>query len=192
MIKQEFITDLFLGGTGMSLSLILLIGLFGVLLVIFFKRPIIDMLGKNNRMVHKLKNTTWFQNHWLSGIFLFVMNAVLFFSTGLVYYILVYFVIPYVHLLVMFCSVIGSIFLWVLINKAWQGTKRNRLKIGFVGSSFYIFLTFIFIYWLVTLKPSYPGDDTFMAAVGLVFAIIVTTIAFITCFVITGFQKESS
>lgn len=174
------------------MSLILLIGLLGVLLVIFFKRPIIDMLGKDNKLVHKLKNPMWFQNYWLSGIFLFVMNAVLFFSTGLVLYILMYFLIPYVHLLVMFCAVIGSIFLWVLINKAWQGTKRNRLKIGIVGSSFYIFLTFIFIYWLVTLKPSYPGDDTFMGAIGLVFAIIVTTVAFITCFVITGFQKESS
>ena len=174
------------------MSLILLIGLLGVLLVIFFKRPIIDMLGKDNKLVHKLKSAMWFQNYWLSGIFLFVMNTVLFFSTGLVLYMLMYFFIPYVHLLVMFCAVIGSIFLWVLINKAWQGTKRNRLKIGIVGSSFYIFLTFIFIYWLVTLKPSYPGEDTFMGAIGLVFAIIVTTVAFITCFVITGFQKESS
>lgn len=84
----------------------------------------------------------------------------------------------------------GSIFSWVLINNAWQGTKRNRLKVGAVGSSFYIFLTFIFAYWFVTLKPSYPGEDTFMGAIGLIFAIIVTTVAFITCFVITGFSKR--
>lgn len=174
------------------MSLILLIGLLGVLLVIFFKRPIIDMLEKDNKLVHKLKNTMWFQNHWLSGIFLFVMNGVLFFLTGLVLYLLMYFLIPYIHLLIMFCAVIGSIFLWILINKAWQGSKRNRLKIGIVGSSFYIFLTCIFLYLLVTLKPSYPGEDTFMGAIGLVFAIIVTIVAFITCFVITGFQKESS
>ncbi len=174
------------------MALILLIGLLGVGLVLFFQRPIIDMLSEDHTLVHKLKDSTWFQNHWLSGIFLFLMNGFLFFSTGLVLYLSMYLFIPYVHLLVMFCAVIASIFLWILIHKAWQGTKRNRLKIGMIGSSFYIFLTCIFIYWLMTLKPSYPGEDTFMGAIGLVFAIIVTAIAFITCFVITGFQRESS
>lgn len=175
---------------GNSMSLVLIIGLLGVLLVTFYKGPITVILGKNNKLVHRLKNARWFQNHWLSGIFLFAMNAVLFFSTGLVLYVLMYFVIPFVHLIVMFFAVIGSILLWVIINKAWQGTKRNGLKMGAIGSSFYIFLTFLFVYWFVTLTPSYPGEDTFMRAIGLVFAIVVTTVAFITCFVITGFSKK--
>ncbi|MFJ7727341.1 hypothetical protein ACIQXV_14375 [Neobacillus sp. NPDC097160] len=87
-------------------------------------------------------------------------------------------------------AVIGSIFLWILINNAWQGTRRNRLKMGIVGSSFYIFLTIIFIYMFVTLIPSYPGEDTFMRAFGILFAMIVTTAAFTTCFVMTGFSKK--
>lgn len=172
------------------MSLILLLGILGMLLVIVFKSPIIDIARENNKLVHKLKNSMWFQNHWLSGIFLFAMNAVLFFSTSLVFYVLMFFFIPFVHILVMFLAVIGSICLWIVINKAWQGTKRNRLKMGAVGSSFYIFLTLMFVYWLVTLKPSYPGEDTFMRAIGLFFAIIVTTVAFITCLVITGFSKK--
>ncbi|MGX2960597.1 hypothetical protein JNUCC23_15185 [Peribacillus sp. JNUCC 23] len=171
------------------MTLILLIGLFGVGLVILFKHPIIDKFEKNQK-VNMLKSTMWFQNHWLAGIFLFVMNAVLFFSTCLVLYVLMYFIIPFVHILVMLFAVIGSIILWIVINKAWQGTKRNRWKMGTIGSSFYMFLTIIFVYWFVTIKPSYPGEDTFMRAIGLFFAIIVTTVAFITCLVITGLSKR--
>jgi hypothetical protein len=176
----------------MSLILFLLIGLLGLFLIIFIKRPIIEIIGENNKLVHKLKNAMWFQNHWLSGIFLFVMNAVLFFSTGLMLYVLTYYLIPFIHLLVMIFAVIGSIFLWMIINKAWQSTNRNRLKMATVGSSFYVISSFLFIYWLVTLKPSYPGEDTFMRAIGLVLGVIVTTVAFISCFVITGYSNKKS
>ena len=90
----------------------------------------------------------------------------------------------------MFFAVIGSLFLWIIINKGWQGTKRNRLKMGAVGSSFYIILSLLFFYMLVTLKPSYPGEDTFMRAIGLNLGIAVTTVAFISCFVLTGFSNK--
>ncbi|MFZ7943453.1 MULTISPECIES: hypothetical protein [Bacillaceae] len=172
------------------MSSFLLFGLIGVILVMFLKNPIISTFGDTNKLVKYLRSIKWFQNHWVSGIFLFFLNGFLFFSTCLVLYVFMHFMIPYIHLLVMFLAVIGSIFLWVLINNAWQGTRRNRLKMGVVGSSFYIFLTIIFIYMFVTLKPSYPGEDTFMRAFGILFAMIVTTVAFITCFVMTGFSKK--
>jgi hypothetical protein len=173
-------------------SSIILVGLFGVLLALFFKKPIIETLGENNRLVHKLTNATWFQNQWLSGIFLFAVNGVLFSITCLVLYGLTYLHIPFVHILVMFAAVIGSISLWIIINKAWGGSKGNRLKMGAIGSSFYLILIVIFVYLLVTLKPAFPGDDTFMRALGLEIAIIVTTVAWITCFIITGFSKKES
>ncbi|PLS17443.1 hypothetical protein CVD28_12910 [Bacillus sp. M6-12] len=117
------------------------------------------------------------------------MYAILFFLTILALYALTYFFVPFEHLLVMLFAVAGSIYLWVFINNAWQGTKRNRIKMSAVGSSFYIFLTVMFMYWYINLKPSYPGEDTFMSAIGLFFAIIVTTVASITCFAVTGFSK---
>jgi hypothetical protein len=172
------------------MSLVLFIGIIGVVLVLLFKRPLIERLGENNRLVGKLKHARWFQNHWLAGIFLFVMNGFLFFITCLVLYGLMYFLIPFVHLFVMLFAVIVSILLWLVLNKSWQGTKSNRLKMSMVGSSFYLFLTFIFVYLYVTLEPSYPGEDTFMRAIGLMFSIIVAIVAFITCFVITGFTKK--
>ncbi|KAA9016935.1 hypothetical protein [Niallia endozanthoxylica] len=171
------------------MSLIILMGMIGMLLVLFFKRPLIDRVGKDNKLVYKLRDAKWFQNHWLSGIFLFGLNGVFFFLTVTFLYMLMYLFIPFIHLIVMFIAVIASIYVWILINKAWEGTRNNRLKMAAVGSSFYILLTFIFVFWLVNLKPSYPGEDTFMGAIGLVFAIIVTLSAFVTCFVITGFSK---
>jgi hypothetical protein len=175
----------------MSFTLILFIGILGVLVVIFLKKLITGMIGDDYKVVHNLKSAKWFQNHWLGGIFLFAINVVLFFSTGLVLYLLLYFSIPFVHLIVMILAVIVSIFSWVLINHAWQGTKSNRLKMGFLGSSFYVFLTLVLAYQLVTLKSSYPNEDACMGGIiGLVFGIIVTTVAFITCFTITGFSKK--
>lgn len=172
------------------MSFILLIGLFGVLLILFFKNPIINILGENNKMVHRLRNANWFQNHWLSGVFLFGANAVLFFATIGLLYMLMFLIIPFIHILVMLFAVFGSVYLWILINKAWQGSKRNRLRMGAIGSSFYFILTVLFVFWFVTLKPSYPGEDTFMKWIGLLFAIIVTLVACITCFIFTGFSKR--
>ncbi|KYC97016.1 hypothetical protein B4102_3530 [Heyndrickxia sporothermodurans] len=172
------------------MSVLLFIGIFGVLLVLLFKNPIINTLGENSKMAHKLQTANWYQNHWLAGIFLFGMNAVLFFATLCVFYLLILLMIPFIHILVMVFAVFGSIFLWIIVNKAWQGTKRNRLKLGAIGSSFYLILTFLFVGWFVTLEPSYPGEDTFMKAIGLLFAIIVTSVECITCFVFTGLSKR--
>lgn len=171
------------------MTVILLIGLILVLLVIFLRNPINDAFGEGNKLVSGLQNAKWFQNHWLSGIFLFILNAVLFFSTVLILKGLMYLLIPFVHVIVMFMAVIASILSWFIINRAWQGTKRNRLIMAAIGSSFYIFTTLLFIYWYVTLKPAFPGDDLFMAAIGLTFSIIVTVVACITCFIITGFSR---
>lgn len=143
----------------MSLTLFIFIGLFGAFFITFLKSSLINLFGENNILLFKLKNAGWFQNYWLAGIMLFITNAILFFSTALLIYLLSYFLIPYVHLLVMILAVIGSIFLWIIINKTWQGTRKNRLKMATVGSSFYMILSLILIYMLVTLEPAYPGDD---------------------------------
>ncbi|WP_462413562.1 hypothetical protein [Neobacillus sp. Marseille-QA0830] len=172
------------------MSLIFVIGLFGIITVLFLKKPIIGMLQENNRMLQMLGRAKWYQNHWFAGAFLFGMNAALFGLTILILLLLSYFIIPFVHLLVLFFAVWGSIMLWVIINKSWQGTKPNRLKLATVGSSFYVLANLSFVYWLVTLEPAYPGEDTFMRSIGLVLAIVVTAVAFIACFIFTGFTKN--
>lgn len=174
----------------MSFTFIILIGVLLAMLFILFRHPIIEVLGKNNLFKKRLNKTKWFQNHWLSGIFIFFINAFLFFSTGFILYGVVSLTIPYIHLLVMILAVMVSIYFWAVMNQTWQGKKSNRLKMGTIGSSFYLFLAIFLGYKLAILEPLFPGEDTFMRALGLVFAIIVTTVAFATCFIMTGFCKK--
>lgn len=137
---------------------------------------------------NKLRNAKWFENHWLSGLFLFGMNAAFFFSTGLLLFVMAYLYIPFVHLLIISLAVSGSILLWVFIRKTWQGTKKNRFKMGAVGSSFYLLMALLFGFQWVTLKPS--AADTCMGAdVGLFLGIIVATVAFTICLILTGFSR---
>lgn len=137
---------------------------------------------------NKLRNAKWFQNHWLSGLFLFGMNFGLFGFTGLFLLVIAYLYIPFVHLLIIALAVSGSIVLWLFIRKTWQGTKRNRFLMGAVGSSFYLLMALLFGFKWVTLKPS--SADTCMGAdVGLFLGIIVATVAFTTCLILTGFSR---
>lgn len=171
------------------MSIIILFGLFAMGLVLLFKGAIIDKLGSNNKLADKLQNATWFQNHWYAGFFLFLMNAILFVSTVGLIFISGYFNILYIHLLLMILAVVGSIYVWASIQIAWRGSKGNRLKMSTIGTGFYIFLTVLLVYWFITIEPAYEGEDTFMRAIGILFGIIVTTVASLSCFVFTGFSR---
>lgn len=168
------------------MTMYLMFGLLVMFLIIINKKVIIEMFGEKNRHIYKLRNAQWFQNHWLAGLYTFGMNAILFFVTALVLYLLTFLLIPYIHLLVMILAVLASLSLWIIINKAWTNEKASRLKMATIGSSFYALLTLLFVYKLVTLEPLYPGEDTFMRAFGLLFMIIVTAVAFVSSFVFLG------
>lgn len=171
--------------------LFFLVGVIGVIIALLFKRSLLNMIPDDHSWVIKLRNRQWFSNYWLAGAFLFCLNGVLFFGTLLILYALIYLFIPFFHLLVMLFAVIGSILFWLIIHKAWCGIKQNRWKLGVIGSGFYLILTSVFVYMYATLEPTYPGEDMFMKGMGLFLAIIVTTVACITCFVITGFSHKS-
>ncbi|XZF74967.1 hypothetical protein ACSBO6_15310 [Bacillus sp. AL-1R] len=172
----------------MPLTLFLLL-VFIVVCTILFKRDKVSfMLDDHNKLVFKLQSASWFQNHLMSGIFLFIMNAMLFFTTCLVlyFYLLTDLQIPYLHLLVMVLAVFASFFLWIIVSKAWQGTNVNRIKMSIIGSSFYVFLSILFLYWRLTLE-AYPGEDLFMRDLGLMLGLIVSIVAFLSCLITTGF-----
>ncbi|MED0677646.1 hypothetical protein ABEV55_10410 [Aneurinibacillus thermoaerophilus] len=174
------------------MSSILFIGIVAIFVFLLFKNSLMEKINVDYKMIQKMKHATWFQSHWRTGVFLFFINAVLFFLVGFILYLLAYFIIPFVHVIIMLLAVIVSVCFWMIISKSWQGSKANRFKVGLVGSSFYIILSLVFVYRLMTLKPSYPGEDTFMESIGLIFGIIVTMVAFITCFIIIAFPKSNN
>ncbi|MEH7379618.1 hypothetical protein V7138_03920 [Bacillus sp. JJ1533] len=173
------------------MTLFLLLGILLLLILGINRNKLVHMIGPNHRIVKKLSSYHWSQSPWWSGLFLFVLNGLLFGATLLILSGLSFLMIPYIHLLIMVGAVVISLVAWIIVLNAWNGGKKDRLLRGFIGSSFYLILSFIFIYMIVTLKPQIPGDDTFMAFIGLVMAFTVSGVAFITCFLFTGlFEKK--
>lgn len=173
----------------MSIIMILLIGGISIYLSTLSRRPLLDKVGKGN-LYMKLERANWYRNPWLAGGFLFLVNATLFLLTIAILFLILDLMIPYFHFIIMFLAVAASIYSWSILNRAWNGIKIHRFVMGLVGSSFYLFSTGVFVYWYATLEPQFPGDDTFMAALGLMMAMIVTTVAAITCLIFTGFRKN--
>ncbi|MBP0725455.1 hypothetical protein J5Y03_09665 [Bacillus sp. RG28] len=174
----------------MGFSAIFLLGIACVIIITLLKNRILPNINTENKLTKKLQHTKWYQNHYLSGGFVFIMNAILFSLAVLIIFLVSMLHIPFLHLFVMGAATFISIWFWALINVSWKGRKGNRIKMGSIGSSFYLLLGIFFLYKLMTLKPSYPGEDTFMAGIGLLFGIIVTLVAWITCFIFTALVKK--
>lgn len=156
------------------------------------KNLLIESKVQDSKLIEKLRKSRWLKNHWICGLFLFSVNALLFFSVGLILYIIIlYLTFPFLHLLVMIVAVIVSFYCWIIFHKIWDGTNKNRFIMGMIGSSFYAIMALIFYYKYVTIEPSFPGDDVFMAALGQWIAMIVTTVAFISCIVMTAIPKRT-
>lgn len=172
----------------MSVTIFMLMGPFLVLIILVNKWSIIGMLGENNKLVNTLKNTRWFQSYWYAGLFLFMMNAILFLSTGF----LLFYVVrqSFYQVLVISVAILGSFFVWGIIHKAWQSKNRKHLKMGAIGSSFYVLLSMVFMYWSWALEPSYPGEDTFMKWLGLLIGVFITMVAGVSCFIFTGLSNK--
>ena len=167
-----------------------LLGLIAVFFIIFSRSSIVGSISENNKFVKNLQKTKWFQKSYWSGSLLFLVNAVLFFGTVGILYGLSLFFIPYIHIVVMIVAVVISVWIWTIFSKAFKDRNMGRMVMASVGSSFYFCLTVLFVYMYVSIEPYYPGEDTFMRALGLSLASIVTAVACVTCFVITGFTNK--
>lgn len=175
----------------MSFTSVLGIGILLVVIVLIKKQSLIEMVGSNRLIGINLSEKQWFHNKWMSGLFLFVLNAILFslavgliFASGLLE-------VPYLHILIMVAATFTSIYFWIVIRVSVKRAKKDRLIMGMVGSSFYMILFFVFLYMYITLDPSTPEHDTFMAAIGLMFGMIVAMVAWAACFFITAFSNKN-
>jgi len=166
------------------------LGLIAVYFILFFRSSIVSRISENNILLKWLQSSKWFQKSLLAGMFLFLINAVLFMSTMGILFGMMKFLIPYVHFVVMIAGVVVSIWLWSIINSACRSSNKGRIIMASVGSSFYFILTVLFVYMYATVEPYYPGEDTFMRALGLSLGGVVAAVACITCFAITGFSKQ--
>lgn len=166
------------------MTLVMVLGIIGIF--IFMRKP--SEKNYSFKWIHKLNKYAWFQNPWKVGCLLFGTNLVLFGTTGLLLYGIALMMIPFLHLVIMVAAVVVSILVWssLISAKVWE--KGERLKVGMVGSSFYLLLFLFILYQWVTYVPQYPGEDGVMTSVGFFLGLLVSGMAFVICFVMVVFQ----
>ncbi|WP_257146127.1 hypothetical protein [Priestia megaterium] len=171
-----------------KVSTFFLAGMVLVLVMIVFSRTLWVPRG----MAERLSKKKWFQNHWLSGGYLFGINALYFGTTLCLLFLPTFTNIPYLHLVLMFVATIVSILTWSAFSAAWKGSFKNRLKMALTGSSFYLILALIMVIQWLSVKPLYPNEDTFMRALGWMLGFFVSAVAFSICFIFIAFLGKRS
>ncbi|WP_343798726.1 hypothetical protein [Bacillus carboniphilus] len=173
------------------MTLLLSFGLCGVLFLLYRKDSLFKSRKRYPRFVEKVKNRGWLQSTWICGLLHFLINAILFTITGVVlFFVTVYLTVPYLHIIIMVIAVLASFYIWGIIRDLGPRIRTGRLLSGLIGSSFYCLVTLYFLYRYLTLEPMFPGDDMFMAAVGLFFGMSVTVTAFFCSFIVTSWVPK--
>ena len=135
---------------GVFLTVLLLAGIVFTLILIMKQRDIASV-GMVRNISHKLKGHSFSKNYWQAGIALFAANAALF---ALAFVIL--FFLPYGAMVGLFMCIPLSLFTWVIFSEVWEGAMKDKVKMTFIGSSFFLlFLGWILRYY-ATLEPAYP------------------------------------
>jgi hypothetical protein len=176
----------------LGISLFFLLGIVGIVFLLIFKSKILSMIKQEGGLVKVLQKNSWFKSPYLSGIVLFLWNTLMTSIVAFSIFILILTKVDilYLHLAILVLGTLMSIWMWSTFNIAWVGSKKNQIKMASIGSSFYALLGGYVLYQYLTLKPSYPGDDLFMAALGLMAVLVIAVVALLTCFIFTGFQKK--
>lgn len=148
------------------------------------------MTSRNRFTRYSETNANWIRIPWKFGGILFLFNAFLF---GLVLFLFFAnsisagFHIPLI--LVVFLAPLASLLGWTWLAKVFQGSKQDRFKAALFGSSPYWILAIIASIRYVTLKPQFPGDDLFMAYLGLDIFVAVCILACLFCFAAIMFLR---
>lgn len=170
---------------------IVLIGSSLLLISLLFMKPfLLGLVSPMNKIARKLETAEWFQHPRWSGVFLFALNTLLFSSTAASLFLLSFFSVPYVSLLIMVSAIIVSLLLWISIYHADQKSRRGRLEMGLIGSSFYVILFGFALFRIFSLTAHTSEQDQFMEFIGLFFVSIIALTAWIVCLAITGLYRK--
>lgn len=162
------------------------IGILLVMIVLIRKNTLMRRIDGGHWAVRKMMEQNWIHNQWVSGLFLFVLNMVIFGAFIFLFFVSGWLMIPYIHLVIMLGATILSIYLWMAVRVSCRFEKRKQVITGFIGSGFYLMLFIVLFYQFWTLDPGTPEQDTFMAAIGLMFGMVASAVAWLVCFLITG------
>jgi hypothetical protein len=115
----------------------------------------------------KFKDSKISKNVWVAGTVMFVMNGLLFATA-----FLILFTIPFGMMIGLLICIPLSIFVWLLFSVIWQGTFKDKVKMAFIGNSFFILFIGWVIWQFMRMEQMYPNEDNFMAWIGTLVAIV--------------------
>ncbi|MFE1245822.1 hypothetical protein ACFW35_17050 [Fictibacillus sp. NPDC058756] len=148
------------------MSIFLIAGMI-LTVILLTKQKDWSSVGFLTNFSYKLKGSRLSQNFWLAGAALFAANTALF---GIAFVIM--FFLPMGTILGILLCIPLSIFTWLFISEIWDGKEKDKIKMACVGNSFFLILMIWAIWHYIILQPAYPGDDLFMAWIGLIFSLI--------------------
>ncbi|MCI1694257.1 hypothetical protein [Aneurinibacillus aneurinilyticus] len=169
-------------------------GIVGILLALLLQGTVFSSNGRLHGKLVAMEKNIWLQNPWRCGFVVFGFNAVLFaFVLAIVWGSIVTsatsgMLIPL--FLYAPIAVAVSILGWLWIGRIRRHSFADRSKVALTGSSFYWLLTAVAWLRLQTLKPSFPGEDMFMAAIGFVFLLMITFVAAFLCTLLLGWPRR--
>ncbi|AXI00192.1 hypothetical protein DV702_10945 [Sporosarcina sp. PTS2304] len=163
-----------------------------LLVIVCMKPLLIGIVSPANFLARKLAAAYWFQQTVWSSLFLFLLNALLFSATAAILFILSYAFIPFLHLPVMIGAVLCSLFSWISIYHADRKSRKQRLVMAGLGSSFYLCLFAFITYRIFTpiIGTEISEQDDFMEFIGLFFMGLVSLTAWFVCLLITGIYRK--
>ncbi|MGD6964334.1 hypothetical protein ACQCVB_19190 [Fictibacillus phosphorivorans] len=150
------------------MTVLLLAGIVYTLILLTKQRDFASV-GMVRNISHKLKGHSLSTNYWQAGIILFVANAALF---ALAFVIL--FFLPYGAMAGLCLCIPLSLITWMLFSEVWRGSWKDKVKMAFIGSTFFLFFLGWIFWYYATLEPAYPGDDLFMVWIVVIIASIFT------------------
>ena len=172
------------------MHIILFISLIVLIICAIFKPKLLQLARRNQKVIEKIEALTWFTNHWYAGFALFIGNAFIFLSSLLFIFIVSFIPIPFLHVVIFIMSSLISLYFWSIINVSWHGDKLGRLKIGAVGSFFYVFISFHLLFELHNYNLN-EVQETF-ELIGLFINLLISGIAFVLCILYTSFSSNES
>lgn len=148
---------------------ILLLGGIVFTVILLIKQEELAAAGLVTSISSKIKGSSLSTNYWFAGASLFLANTALFAIA-----FAIFFFIPFGTTLGLVMCIPLSLFTWLIFSQVWGGSYKDKVKMVCIGNIFFLLFMGWTIWYYMTLEPAYPGDDLFMAWIGMIISIIFT------------------
>jgi hypothetical protein len=156
-------------------------------IILLHKQRDLEAAGFIKSIGCKVKGSSLSNNYWVAGAALFAANAALF----AIAFVTLFFM-PFGTTLGLVMCIPLSLFTWLIFSEIWEGSFKDKVRMACIGNTFFLLFMGWTIRHYITLEPDYPGDDMFMAWIGLVLSNVFTVGAMLVSMFVMLRKKDNS